>query len=82
MDKCINELEDYLLKLDQLNNHANYLLDQLKKAESAGQLDKCRICSKQWAVTRKAASFLVNQIDNHIMFRLPPVPNHLNNSFN
>lgn len=75
MDDCIDEIEAYLDRLDQLNNHAENLLQEYKKAESAGQIETCRICNRRRQVVRQMAKFLNDQIDKQIMFRLPPMPN-------
>lgn len=77
MDDSVNELEKYLVKLDELKSQSDYLLAELKRAESAGEFEKCRICSRQWAVTRKAVCFINRHIDNLIMLRLPPLEKQL-----
>lgn len=75
MDNCIDEIEKYLNRLDQLNNQADYLLLEFKKAAQAGEVETCRICNRRRQVIRQMARFLNDQIEKQIMYRLPPVSN-------
>ncbi len=73
MDKDIEKVESYLTKIDRLNNQAATLKLEMLRAQQAGEIEACKICNKNWQTIRMAVNFLNQQIENQLMFRLPPI---------
>lgn len=72
MNDCVQEIENYLDRLDELQNEANHVLARLKRAELAGEYETCQICKRKWQMVSMTRRFMCNQLEQYIMFRLPP----------
>lgn len=72
MYDCIAEVESYLTKLEQLNNHADALTEESKQAAQAGEFDRCVICNQRKQVICQMIKYLDQKIEKYIKYRLPP----------
>lgn len=76
MNRHIQEIEFYLASLEELQNKSNHVSARLRQAELTGERSTCRLCKKRLAMFAMAQNFLNEQLEQHIMFRLPPMAKH------
>jgi len=76
MDQSMREVEDCLTELEALEREADAVLDALRCAQRAGELDACRLCGQKWLAIRSTIRLLNERVERTLMFRLPPTSRH------